>query len=149
MPYLESQSAIKSKARLFRPPNQNTLASRARVRSSTVASGVRAIIYETASPTNVGAVSVVEQVAKLVRKVALLEQHIMHLEQGLLGAKAVTVKTMSKADGLMAVKQYFEAHDGEVIYPSDVASALGVSYEDASDWVTTLAAEGKVTEVHA
>jgi hypothetical protein len=45
------------------------------------------------------------------------------------------------------IKQYFEKHHGEILYPSDVAKALNLPYDLVERLFNELELSGKIREV--
>ena len=44
------------------------------------------------------------------------------------------------------ILEYFESHDGETIYPSDLAEELRIDYDVVCSVIDALAADGEITE---
>lgn len=85
------------------------------------------------------------------RKLTALEQYTARLEERVVQLEALVTnrpepRTISDEQGMSEVKRYFEVHDGEVIYPSDVAAALNVAYEKACEWISGLESDGEVVK---
>lgn len=51
---------------------------------------------------------------------------------------------MSDHDAKIAIAQYFKDHDGESIYPSDIAAALRLDYQQAKSVMNELLKEGAI-----
>lgn len=51
---------------------------------------------------------------------------------------------MSDREAKVAIAQYFKDHDGDAIYPSDVASALKLDYQQTKSVMDDLVREGAI-----
>ena len=53
---------------------------------------------------------------------------------------------MGRQRGNREIKAYFAAHDGETIYPSDVADEVRLDYHFVCDLIRELETEGQVAK---
>ncbi|HEY8094468.1 MAG TPA: hypothetical protein VIE65_00040 [Methylobacter sp.] len=57
---------------------------------------------------------------------------------------AYEITEMSDHDAKIAIAQYFKDHDGDAIYPSDVAAALKLDYQQTKSAMDDLVKEGAI-----
>ena len=55
-------------------------------------------------------------------------------------------REIPKAQEKKEILEYFESHDGETIYPSDLAEELRIDYDVVCSVIDALAADGEITE---
>lgn len=75
------------------------------------------------------------------QRIEALERQVAELRRLVVPEKP-TAPPLDAATSM--VKAYFAEHDGEVIYPSDVADALNLRYDIVESAIAALEAEGKV-----
>jgi hypothetical protein len=77
------------------------------------------------------------------RRIEALERQVAELRK-LVVPEELTAPPLDAAKSM--VRKYFAEHDGEVIYPSDVADALNLRYDIAQQAIAVLEAEGKIAK---
>ncbi len=78
-------------------------------------------------------------------RIETLEREVAEL-RSLLGVDRPAPRILPRAKVRALIKQFFAEHDGEVIYPSDVAEALNLSHETVERAIVELEADGKIAK---
>ena len=85
-----------------------------------------------------------EENALLKAKNADLEEEIAAMQANYAEAEVLEIRDIPRDQAKQEIKDYFEAHHGEDIYPSDVMEALFLDYDLISELCNELQREGKI-----
>ena len=79
-----------------------------------------------------------ERIEELERNVAKL--------QGAVSLDRPAPRKLSKAQAKNEIRAYFAQHDGQVVYPSDIAEKLNLDYDSVLAAINELEKEGKIAK---
>ena len=79
------------------------------------------------------------------RRVETLERQMAELFEARAESEP-QVRKIPKAQGRREVEAYFKEHQDKIIYPSDVADALGLSYDFVAVVIEGLEEQGRITK---
>ena len=88
--------------------------------------------------------AVVEQNRRRDReRIEVLEQEVAELREAV-GLDRPAPRNVSKAQAKKEIRGYFAKHDGELIYPDDIADDLNLEMQQVIEICEALAEEGKI-----
>lgn len=76
-------------------------------------------------------------------RIAALEGEVAELRTAV-GLEEPEIRSISPVQGKKEIKAYFEKHDGETVFPSDVAEALALDYDLVVELVNELETKGQI-----
>lgn len=83
------------------------------------------------------------RIEELEEKNKDLECKIFKLEQALTG-NVIEIRAITNDSAMQEISAYFKKHDGEAIYPSDIAEELRLDYDQVKQAIAKLEKEGKI-----
>jgi hypothetical protein len=101
---------------------------------------------------NVSIADLAKEISELAAAIKRLETTLISLEKTITEGVPLTprpVRTLSDKDAKKEIKKFFEANDGETLYPSDVSEVLNLDYEFVERIVWELENEGKIATADA
>ena len=86
-----------------------------------------------------------QQIVTLAAEIADVRAELRAFLQGTLPSPRKVTKTQGKRE----ITNYFDEHDGETVFPSDVSAALNLDYGLVLDLIEQLESEGQVAKAEA
>ena len=93
----------------------------------TASSGGPFIFYDRETSRKID--QLLREVAHAHQKIAENEARLTALERDLAGPEIIEVRDLSDADAKREIGAHFKKHHGEVFYPSDIAEAMCLDYD--------------------
>ena len=78
-------------------------------------------------------------------RITTLEREVAELRD-VVGLKEPEIRSVSRAQAKKEIKAYFEKHDGETVFPSDVAEALTLDYDLVVELIDELETNGQIAK---
>lgn len=85
-----------------------------------------------------------EKMDSLQEDLRVLSQRMTAIEKEKAELPVIELRDLTNAKAKDEIRGYFELHDGETIYPSDVAEALMIDYDQVKMLLMQLEADGAV-----
>lgn len=77
-------------------------------------------------------------------RIAALENEMSELRTAV--GLSESLRKITKIQAKNEIRKYFETHDGEIVYPSDISEILQLEYGIVTDLIKELEAEGKIAK---
>lgn len=78
-------------------------------------------------------------------RITTLEREVAELRNAV-GLASPEVREISRAQAIKEIKSYFEQHDGETLFPSDLSEALDLDYDLVVELIDKLETKGQIAK---